>query len=67
MAPQSYNVVNAHAHEILGCTISSILLYTCAPHIGGTNSDFQYDLDTLVLNNGEQIKYFHRKIIRLQQ
>ena len=31
------------------------------------NGDVQYDLATLEFKNGEQLEYFHSRIIRLQQ
>ena len=31
------------------------------------NGDVQSDLDTLAFNNGEQLEYFHGRILRLQQ
>ena len=36
-------------------------------YIVDINDDFQYDLYTLELNNGEQLEYFHIRIVRLQQ
>ena len=67
MAPQAYNFVNTHANEISAFTILSRLLNSCAPHLGGMNGDFQYDLSTLEFNKGEQLEDFHSRIIRLQQ
>ena len=67
MSPQAYKVVSTHAHEISGWTILSRLLHSHDPHIGGMNGDFQSDLDTLALNNGEQLEDFHSRILRLQQ
>ena len=37
------------------------------PHIGGVNGDVQSDIATLAFKNGEQLEYFHSKIIRIQQ
>ena len=31
------------------------------------NGDVQSDLDTLTFRNGEQLEYFHSRILRLQQ
>ena len=67
MAPQSYKVFSAHAHEISGWTILSRLLHSRAPHLGGMDGDVQSDLVTLAFKNGEQIEYFHIRILRLQQ
>ena len=67
MTYQAYKVVITRAHEISGWEILSILIHSCAPHIGGINGDVMYDLATLVFKNGEQLEYFHSIIIRLQQ
>ena len=67
MATQDYKVVNTHAHEISGWKILSRLLHARAPHLGGVNGDVDYEPDTLAFNYGQQIEYFHRIIIRLQQ
>ena len=67
MEPQAYKVVSTHSHEILGCTILSRLLHSCAPHIGGMNGDVQSDLATLAFKNVEQLVDFHSRILRLQQ
>ena len=66
-APQAYNVVNAHAHEISRWTILSRLLHARALHLGGMNGDVQSNLAPLVFKNGEQLEGFHRILIRLQQ
>ena len=67
MVTQTYKVVNIHAHEILGWKILSRLLHLRAPNIKGINGDVNYDLATLAFKNGEQIEYFHSRVIRLQQ
>ena len=67
IAPQGHKVVRTHAHEISVWTILSIVLHSHAPHIGGMNGDFQYNLSTLAFNNVEQLEYFHSRIIILQQ
>ena len=67
MAPQAYNVVSTHVHEISGWTILSILIHSRAPHLGGMNDDVQSDLATLAFRNGEQLEDFHSRILRLQQ
>ena len=67
MAPKAYKVVNTHAYEISGWTILSRLIHVRAPHLGGINGDVQSDLSTLEFNNGKQLEYFHRIVIRLQQ
>ena len=67
MAPQACKIVSTPAHEISGWTILSRLIHSHAPHIGGMNGDVQYDLATLAFSNGEQLEYFHSRILRLQQ
>ena len=67
MAPQAYNVVSTHAHEISGWKIISRLLYSRAPYLVGMNGDVQSDLATLEFKNGEQLEDFHIRILRLQQ
>ena len=67
MAPQIYKVVSTHAHEISGWAIISRLLHSLDPNIGGMNGDIQYNIFTLVFNNGEQLEDFHSRTIRLQQ
>ena len=67
MAPQACKVVRTCDHEISGWTILSMLLHSCAPHIGGMNGDVQSDLSTLAFKNGEQLEDFHISILRLQQ
>ena len=67
MVPQAYKVVSTHAHEILGWTIISRLIHSCAPHIGGMNGDVQSGLPTLAFNNGEQLEDFHSIIIIIQE
>ena len=67
MAPQAYKVVSTHAHEISGWTILSRILYSRAPHLGGMNGYVKSDLATLAFRNGEQLEYFHGRILRLQQ
>ena len=67
MSNQAYTFVSNHAHEISGCTILSRLLHSRAPQLGGMNADVQYDLATLAFKNGEQLKDFHIRILRLQQ
>ena len=65
MVPQAYKVVITHAHEISGWTIIYRLLHSCAPHLGGMNSDVNSVLATLELKNGEQLEYFHSSILIL--
>ena len=67
MAPQAYNVVSTHAHEISGWTIISRLINSLSPHIGGMNGDVQSDIATLAIKNGERLEDFHSIILRLQQ
>ena len=67
MVPQSYKVVITHAHDISVWTILSRLIHSCAPHLVGMNGDVQSDLATLAFKNGEQLEYFHIRILRLQQ
>ena len=67
MAPQAYKIVSTHYHEISGWTILSRLLHSRAPRLGGMNGDVQSDLVTLDFRNGEQLEYFHSRILRLQQ
>ena len=67
MAPQAYKFVSTHAHEISVWKFLSIILHSHAPHIGGMNSDVQYDLATLALKNGEQLEDFHSIIIIIQE
>ena len=67
MSPQSYNVANAHAHEISVWKILSRLLHSRDLHLGGINGDFQSDLSTLKLNNVEKLEDFNSIVIRLQQ
>ena len=67
MAPQAYKIVRTHAHETSGWIILSRLLNSRAPHLGGMNGDIQSDLATLAFSNGEQLEYFHSRILRLQQ
>ena len=67
IATQACKVVRTYTHEISGWKIISRLLHSGATHLGGMNGDIQYDLATLAFNNGEQLEYFHRIILRLQQ
>ena len=67
MAPQDYKVVITHAHEISGWNILYRILHSRAPHLGGMNGDVQSNLSTLTFKNGEQLEYFHSRILRLQQ
>ena len=67
MATQAYKMFGTHAHEISRWTILSRLIHSRAPHLGGINGGVQYDIATLAFNNGEQLEYFHSRIIRLQQ
>ena len=67
MSPQSYKVVNTHAHEISGWKILSRLIHSSAPNIGGMNGDIQSDLATLPLKKGEQLEDVHSIIIIIQQ
>ena len=66
MAPQAYNVVSTHDHEISGWTILSRLLHSRVPHLVGTNGDVRSDLATLAFANGEKLEDFHSRILRLQ-
>ena len=52
MAPQSYKVVIAHAHEISEWKILSRLLHPRASHLGVMNGGVQSDLATLEFKNG---------------
>ena len=67
MSPQAYKIVSTHAHEISGWTILSRLLHSRSPNLGGMKGDIQSDLATLAFSNGEQLEYFHSRILRLQQ
>ena len=64
---KAYKIFSTHAHEISVWTILSRLLCSRAPHLGGMNGDFQYDLATLDFSNEEQLEDFHSRILRLQQ
>ena len=66
MVPQSYKVVSTHDNEILGWTILSRLIHSCAHHLGGMNSDIKSDLSTLELKNREQLEYLHGRILKIQ-
>ena len=67
MAPQDYKVVITHDHEISGWNTLSRILHSRAHHLGGMNGDIQSDLSTPAFKNGEQIEYFHIRIIRLRK
>ena len=67
MSPKAYKVINTHYIEIYGWTIITWILHAYGTHLGGINSNVQSDLSTLESNNGEQIEYFNRIIIILQQ
>ena len=67
MAPQAYKVVGTHDYEISGWTILSRLLHSHFSTIGGMNGGVQYYLATLAFKNGEQLEYFHCRILRIQQ
>ena len=67
MAHQAYKAVITHAHEISVCNIIFRILHSRATRLGGINGDIQYDLSTLDFKNGEQLEYFHSRILRLQQ
>ena len=67
MAPKAYKVFRTHAHEISGWTIRSRIIHSREPHLGEMNVDVQSDLSNLDFNNGEQIEYFHSRILRLQK
>ena len=58
MAPQAYEFVRTHAHEISGWNFLSRPLHACAAHVGGINSYVQSDLATLTYNNGQNLKVF---------
>ena len=66
MAHQAYNIVIINSCGILGRTIISIIIHSRDPHIVGMNSGVQSDLATLTFKNGEQLEYFHIRIIILQ-
>ena len=66
MAPKAYKVVSTHAHKISVWKIISRLIHPRAPNLGGMNGDVQSDLSTLAFNNGEQLEYFHSRILRLK-
>ena len=67
MAPQAYKVISTHEHEISGWEILTRALHSREPHLGGMNGDVHSDLANLAFNNGEELKYFHSIILRLQQ
>ena len=67
MSPLAYKVFSTHTHEISGWTLLYRLVHSCAPHLGGMNGDVRSDLSTLAFKNGEQLEYFHGRIIRIQQ
>ena len=67
IAPQAYNVLNTHDHQISGCKILSRLIHSHVPNVGGIDGDVQYYLTTLSFNNREQHEDFHSRIIRIQQ
>ena len=67
MAPKAYKFVSTHTHEISGWNILSRLIHSRAPHLVRMNGDVQSDIATLAFNNGEQLEYFHSRILRLQQ
>ena len=67
MAPQAYNFVIAHAHEISGWKFLSRIIHSRAPNIGGVNGDVQSDLATLAFKNEEQLEYFYSIILIIQQ
>ena len=65
MAPQAYNFVNTHDHEILGWKIISKIIHAQAPNIVGMICDIQSDLSTLAFNKKELFEDFNIRIIRL--
>ena len=67
MEPQYCKVVNTHANEISGWKILSRIIHLRAHNIGGMNGDSHSDLSTLEFKNKKQLKYFHIRILRLQQ
>ena len=67
MAPQSYKVVITHAHKISVRNSILRLIHSRVTHLGDMNGDFQSDIATLVFKNGEQLEYFHRRVLILQQ
>ena len=67
MGPQAYNFVSTNAHEISGYTFLSIVLHSRAPNLGGISGDVQSHLATLAFKKGEQLEYFHGRILILQQ
>ena len=58
MAPQAYKVVSTYSHEILGWTILSRIIHSCAPHLVVMNGDIKSDLATLEFNNEKKWKIF---------
>ena len=57
MAPQSYKVVNIHAHVISEWTTLFRLLHARAFHLGGMHGDVQSDIATPELKNGEKLEF----------
>ena len=60
-------VIKTNNHEISGRTIISRILHSHAPNLVGMNGDVQSDLATLAFKNGQQLEYFHRRILGLKQ
>ena len=67
MATQAYKFVNTHTHEISGRKFLSRLIHARTHNTGDMNGDFQYELSTLALNNGEKLGNFNIRMIILQQ
>ena len=66
-AVPAYKVVSIHVHEISEWTILYRLIHSRDPHLGRMNGNVQYYLATLAFRNGEQLEYFHIRILRFQQ
>ena len=67
MAPQAYNFVITHDHEITGWKILSMLLHSCTLNIGAMDGNIQSYIATLAFNNREQLEYFHSIILIFKQ
>ena len=67
MALYAYKLVSTHAHDIWVWKILSRLIHVRASHIGWMNGDVKSNLFTMELKNGEQLEYFHIRIIILQE
>ena len=67
MGPRKYKVFNTRSHEISGRKFLSRLIHARTHNTGDMNGDFQYELSTLALNNGEKLGNFNIRMIILQQ